>query len=213
MRRRGLLKPQAKRALTHHRGNALRALACAGMLMGIPAALHAQDARRAESPRPSVSTPSTSSQAQVRRDSAVTMARRLLGRRYVFGGTTPNGFDCSGFTKYLMRAMGYELPRTAAQQAQVGREVPRDPRLLRPGDLLTFGRRGRITHIGVYVGNGRFVHASSGAGRIVEADLNRPAGRLVRAWYGVRRLMADDDSSTTVAARTLPATTVPLPRR
>lgn len=187
-------------------------LACAGMLV-VPAALHAQDARRAESPRPSVTAAGTQNQAQVRRDSTVTMARRLLGRRYRYGGTTPSGFDCSGFTKYLMRAMGYELPRTAAQQAQVGREVPRDPRLLRPGDLLTFGRRGRITHIGVYVGNGRFVHASSGAGRIVEADLDRPAGRLVRAWYGVRRLVADDDSSTTVAARTLPTTTVPVPRR
>ena len=180
-------------------------------MLVVPAALHAQDARRAESPRPSVTTPAASNRAQASRDSAVTMARRLLGRRYRYGGTTPSGFDCSGFTKYLMRAMGYELPRTAAQQAQVGREVPRDPRLLRPGDLLTFGRRGRVTHIGMYIGNGRFIHASSGAGRIVEANLDRPSSHLVRAWYGVRRFLADADSApTAVAARTGPA---PAPRR
>ncbi|HET7461693.1 MAG TPA: C40 family peptidase [Longimicrobium sp.] len=185
-------------------------LAWAGLLMA-PAALHAQDARRAESPRPSVTstTAVNTAPSQARRDSAVTLARRLLGRRYRFGGTTPDGFDCSGFTKYLMRALGYELPRTAAQQAQVGREVPRDPRLLRPGDLLTFGRGGRVTHIGMYIGNGRFVHASTGAGRIVEADLDRTPSHLVRAWYGVRRLLADDDSATAVAARTGPA---PAPR-
>jgi cell wall-associated NlpC family hydrolase len=102
--------------------------------------------------------------------------------------------------------MGYELPRTAAQQAQAGREVPRDASQLRPGDLLTFGRGGRVTHIGMYIGNGRFIHASTGAGRIVEANLDRPASRLVRAWYGVRRLLADPDSApTAVAARTRPA--------
>jgi cell wall-associated NlpC family hydrolase len=198
-----LLNPKPNRALTHHRGNALRALACAGMLM-LPCTLAAQDARRAESPRPS--TPA----AQARRDSVVNLARQQLGRRYIFGGTTPSGFDCSGFTKYLMRAMGYDLPRTAAQQAQSGREVPRDPSQLRPGDLLTFGRGGRVTHIGMYIGNGRFIHASTGAGRIVEANLDRPSSRLVRAWYGVRRFLADADSTpTAVAARTGPA---PAPR-
>lgn len=178
----------------------MRVLAVAGMLM-LPATLHAQDAQRAESPRPSA-TQANNAQDQVRRDSVVTLARRLLGRRYIFGGTTPEGFDCSGFTKYLMRALGYELPRTAAQQAQVGREVPRDPSQLRPGDLLTFGRGGRVTHIGMYIGNGRFIHASSGSGRIVEAQLDRQPNRLVRAWYGVRRLLSDGDTATAIAART-----------
>jgi len=172
----------------------------------LPCTLAAQDARRAESPRPSPFT-----RSQSRRDSVVNLARQQLGRRYTFGGTGSSGFDCSGFTKYLMRAMGYELPRTAAQQAQAGREVPRDPSQLRPGDLLTFGRGGRVTHIGMYIGNGRFIHASSGAGRIVEANLDRPSSHLVRAWYGVRRFLADADSApTAVAARTGPA---PAPQR
>ncbi|HEX6746288.1 MAG TPA: C40 family peptidase [Longimicrobium sp.] len=189
--------------MIQQRGNALRALACAGLLM-LPAALSAQEiVRPAPAPAPVVAIARrTPPRAVARRDSVVQLARQQLGRRYIFGGTTPSGFDCSGFLKYLMRAMGYELPRTAAQQAQAGREVPRDPSQLRPGDILTFGRGGRVTHVGMYIGNGRFIHASSGSGRIVEANLDRPASHLVRAWYGVRRLLTDDDSATAVAART-----------
>ena len=171
------------------RGTVLRALVCAGMLM-LPATLAAQEGSRPAAPR-----------AAARRDSVVQLARQQIGRRYIFGGTSPSGFDCSGFLKYLMRAMGYELPRTAAEQAHAGREVPRDPSQLRPGDILTFGRGGRVTHVGVYVGNGRFIHASTGSQRIVEVQLDRPASSLVRAWYGVRRFLADDDTATTVAAR------------
>lgn len=196
------MNPKHTNALNQHRGNALRALVCAGMLT-LPAALAAQDggARAATTPSPAPAAQRSTVRAQARRDSVVQLARQQLGRRYIFGGTTPGGFDCSGFLKYLMRAMGYELPRTAAEQAHAGREVPRDPSQLRPGDILTFGRGGRVTHVGVYIGNGRFIHASTGAGRIVEANLDRPASHLVRAWYGVRRLLSDDDSATSVAVR------------
>jgi cell wall-associated NlpC family hydrolase len=141
---------------------------------------------------------------EVRRDSAVRLARAQLGRRYLFGGTTPRGFDCSGFLKYLMRALGVEVPRTAAEQARVGQEVPRDPALLRPGDILTFGRGNRVTHVGIYVGDGKYIHASSGAGRIIESRLDRRESRLVRAWYGVRRLFTDRDSASSVAAAAAP---------
>ena len=175
--------------------------------MSIPLTASAQEgAKRAESPGPSsavVRPPSATERAalrdQARRDSVVRMARSQLGRRYIFGGTTTNGFDCSGFTGYLMRALGYDVPRTAAQQARVGREVPKDLRLLRPGDLLTFGfgRGDRVTHIGVYVGDGKYIHASSARGRVVEAQLG--GSRLVRAWRGVRRLLSDSDSATAVA--------------
>jgi cell wall-associated NlpC family hydrolase len=167
---------------------------CAALLLG-PLAAHAQQGA------PAARQSSAAAQRTSRRDSVVSLARAQLGRRYVFGGTTPAGFDCSGFLKYLMRAAGYELPRTAAEQARAGREIPRDPSLLRPGDILTFGRGGRVTHVGVYIGNGRFIHASTGAHRIVEAPLDRPASHLVRAWYGVRRLLSDEDSTTAVAAR------------
>ncbi len=135
-------------------------------------------------------------------DSVVALARAQLGRRYLFGGTDPDrGFDCSGFTRYLMRALGVRLPRTASEQASAGREVPRDPSRLRVGDLLTFGRGGRITHVGVYVGEGRYIHASSYAGRIVESRLDRRESSLVRAWMGVRRLIAEGDTTAALAAR------------
>jgi cell wall-associated NlpC family hydrolase len=186
--------------LNSQRGNAVRALVCAAMLT-LPATLAAQDGIRVwEAPRPAVAQRG-SARIEARRDSLVQLARAQLGRRYIFGGTTPAGFDCSGFLKYLMRAAGYELPRTAAEQARAGREVPRDPSQLRRGDILTFGRGGRVTHVGMYIGNGRFIHASTGSHRIVEAQLDRPASSLVRAWYGVRRLIADDDTATAVAAR------------
>lgn len=142
---------------------------------------------------------------EARRDSVVSMARQQLGRRYVFGGTSPRGFDCSGFTQYLMRAFGVETPRTAAQQARAGQEVPRDRSLLRPGDILTFGRGGRVTHVGVYVGEGRYVHASSGQGAIVESSLDRPQSNLVRAWMGVRRYIRGDSAESRAVAQAAPA--------
>lgn len=176
---------------------ALRGIAFSVLL--VPAVIVAQEGTRADR------TDAPRFNPAARQDSVVQMARQQLGRRYVFGGTSPlRGFDCSGFTQYLARALGVEMPRTAAQQARAGREIPRDRSLLRPGDILTFGRAGRVTHVGVYVGEGRYIHASSGAGRIVESDLDRPTSSLVRAWMGVRRYL-DDDSAAAVAQRPVPA--------
>ena len=135
------------------------------------------------------------------RDTLVAVARAQIGTRYVLGGTTPKGFDCSGLVRYVMAALKVELPRTAAQQARVGDEVSTDPSSLRPGDLLTFGRKGRtgVSHIGIYVGQGRYIHASSVAGRVIESDLNRTGSPLIKAWRGVRRVVAgaEPDSSNT----------------
>ncbi len=170
----------------------LPALLLAGSL-AVPGLLPAQQAAAPSTP------------AAKRDSSLVAMARAQLGRRYLFGGGDPDaGFDCSGFTRYLLRALNVQLPRTAAEQSHAGREVPRDPSRLRVGDLLTFGRGGRITHVGIYVGEGRYVHASSYAGRIVESRLDRRESSLVRAWMGVRRLLADapgDSASTGLAVR------------
>jgi cell wall-associated NlpC family hydrolase len=125
------------------------------------------------------------------RDSLVTVARAQVGTKYVLGGTTPNGFDCSGLVRYVMAALKVELPRTAAQQAQTGLEIDRDKSNLRPGDLLTFGKKGKsgVSHIGIYVGNGRYIHASSVAGRVIESDLSRTGSPLIKAWRGVRRMV------------------------
>jgi cell wall-associated NlpC family hydrolase len=177
---------------------ALRALVFT--VLAVPAVAAAQEGpiqRRVDAPRFGI---------EARRDSVVTAARQQIGRRYVWGGTSPRGFDCSGFTQYLARTFGVNLPRTAAQQARVGQEVPRDRSLLRPGDLLTFGRGGRVTHIGVYVGDGRYVHASSARGQVTESTLDRPHSGLMRAWMGVRRVFgAEIDSTAATVAQRVPA--------
>lgn len=135
-----------------------------------------------------------SSTAMSMRDSVVVVARSQIGTRYRFGGSSPDrGFDCSGFVRYVLAAIRLALPRTAAQQAELGATLPKDTTRLRPGDLLTFGRGGRITHIGIYVGNGRYVHASPTAGRVIETSLERTESPLVKIWRGGRRLLAERD--------------------
>jgi cell wall-associated NlpC family hydrolase len=123
----------------------------------------------------------------------VSVVRNQIGTRYVMGGTSPkSGFDCSGLVRYVMSALHVSLPRTAAQQARAGLALGRDSTRLRPGDLLTFGRTrdGSVSHIGIYIGNGRYVHASSVAGRVIESPLDRPASPLIKKWHGSQRVVA-----------------------
>jgi hypothetical protein len=127
------------------------------------------------------------------RDSLVAFARAQLGKRYRVGGTTPDrGFDCSGLVKYVLDAFRVQVPRTSQEQARVGAALPRDPSQLRAGDLLLFGRpKDGISHVGIYVGNGRFIHASSVAGRVIESRLDRPISAQVKSFKSARRLVAD----------------------
>jgi len=92
--------------------------------------------------------------------SVLTQALAQLGIPYRWGGTTPRtGFDCSGLVKYVFQtALGIELPRVSRDQARRGQPVERQE--LTPGDLVFFSRRGQvINHVGIYLGDGRFVHA------------------------------------------------------
>jgi cell wall-associated NlpC family hydrolase len=137
-----------------------------------------------------------SSTALSMRDSVVAVARAQIGTPYKLGGTTPGrGFDCSGLVRYVLGALKVALPRTAAQQAALGAALPKDTTQLQPGDLLTFGSAKRVTHIGIYVGNGRYVHASTTAGRVIETSLTRTRSPLVRSWRGGRRVLADGGPS------------------
>ena len=129
------------------------------------------------------------------RDSIVSMARSQIGTRYKLGGTKPNlALDCSGLVKYVMGALDVMLPRTARQQATVGREIPKDLAALKPGDLLTFGRGKRISHIGIYVGDGRMVHASTSQRKVIETTISARSP-LIRQWKGVRRLVGNSRDS------------------
>ncbi len=92
----------------------------------------------------------------------VEYAAQFLGKPYVWGGNGPNSFDCSGFTKYVYSHFGYTLNRTASAQLSNGRAVSFDE--LQPGDLIFFDN-GRVStpvsHVGIYVGGGQFIHAST----------------------------------------------------
>lgn len=128
------------------------------------------------------------------RDSIVALARAQIGKRYVYGGESPSrGFDCSGLVQFVAAALHIRVPRTARLQAHVGDSIPPDTSRLLPGDLLTFGNGKTVTHIGIYVGNGRMVHASTAAGKVIETKLIRPPARGIKPWRGVRRLSARRD--------------------
>jgi len=122
------------------------------------------------------------------RDSLVQAVRSQVGLRYRLGAVAPGrAFDCSGLIKWALGLFDIELPRTAAQQARHGVELPKDPAHLLPGDLLYFGRGKRITHIGMYVGDGRYVHASNRRVGIVES----PVPEATSAWWrGARRIIS-----------------------
>lgn len=109
---------------------------------------------------------------------ALTYALKHLGDIYVFGAAGLIKWDCSGLTMRAFEAAGVSLPHSAAAQANLGRSVPLNA--IKPGDLLFFGNP--ISHVGIYLGGGKMVHAPRSGSRVkVSADLNMGSKRLVRA--------------------------------
>jgi cell wall-associated NlpC family hydrolase len=149
---------------------------------------------------------SFSNSAHALRDSIVQMARAQLGKRYRFGGQSPDkGFDCSGLVAYVMSGLNLSVPRTAKQQAKQGLALTKDTSSLLPGDLLTFGKAKKgVSHVGIYVGDGKYIHASSVAGKVIESNIDRPVSPLVKAWRGARRLLSLDDTTVVVDSTTHP---------
>jgi len=92
---------------------------------------------------------------------AVELAEEFIGAPYRSGGTSPDGVDCSGLTFTVYRQIGVRLPRTSRDQARVGDPVERGS--LRPGDLVFFGSGSSVNHVGIYAGDGEFIHASTRA--------------------------------------------------
>jgi cell wall-associated NlpC family hydrolase len=166
----------------------LRTVLCGVMVVAAPSPAFAQ--------RPVKTLRELSSSALTLRDSVVALARAQVGRKYEEGGATPaRGFDCSGLVEYVLTSLRIGVPRTSQEQSRIGNAIARDPGVLRRGDLLLFGKEhDGISHIGIYVGNGRFVHASSVAGRVIESPLNRPPSALIKVLMSARRVLAGVDS-------------------
>ena len=118
------------------------------------------------------------------RSKTVAQALRWLGTRYVYGGTSRRGIDCSAMIQNSFASCGIKLPRTAATQAKVGQAV--DPANLQPGDRLYFSASGsRIDHTGLYMGDGLFVHASGSGRKVMVSKLFQ--GRNWNIFVGARR--------------------------
>lgn len=121
-------------------------------------------------------------------EAIVNFAMKQLGKPYSWGGNGPNSFDCSGFTRYVyLNARGISLPRVSYEQATVGTAVGTSN--LKKGDLLHFATvtPGRTTHVGIYIGNNQFIHASGSQTRPDKVKIDSLSGYYGRVLLGARR--------------------------
>jgi cell wall-associated NlpC family hydrolase len=132
-----------------------------------------------------VTRPTPEAPSATPRQDIVDAAMRYLGIPYKYGGSLPDTIDCSLFVQTVFRQFGIHLPRTAAEQFQVG--LPVAPENLIAGDRLYFHERGgqTIGHTAIYIGNGRFIHASSNRGQVAIDELSNPT--YVAIYAGARR--------------------------
>ncbi len=116
-------------------------------------------------------------------------AKQFKGGKYVWGGTRPSGFDCSGYVQYIYNKHGIKLPRTALGQSKAGKTI--DKSNLRAGDLLFFltdkNRGISVTHVGIYLGNGEFIHAASRDRGIIVSPLHQ--GSYADCFVGAKRIL------------------------
>jgi len=183
-----LLNAPAMSTTRRHRGNAwarilrlaLVAIACSAEL--VTAEPHGPNDR------------ARSADIERRRSRTVSLVMRFIGVPYVWGGESTGGFDCSGLVKYVYALAGITMPHNAAQQYKYGVPVTRDE--LKPGDLVFFDE---LRHNGIYVGDGRFVHAGRTGGTVGISRLDDSWFKV--RWVGARRLTADGLASALADSR------------
>lgn len=115
-------------------------------------------------------------------------ALQFVGYPYVYGGSSPSGFDCSGFTSYIYKQFGYSINRTASNQLDNGYAVERSA--LQPGDLVMFCQYGstkRASHVGLYIGNNQYIHASTPGTGVIISDMDDPY--VSSGYVGARRIV------------------------
>jgi cell wall-associated NlpC family hydrolase len=127
------------------------------------------------------------------RDSLVALAQSQEGLRYRWGAKQPGkAFDCSGLVQWVMAKFSIKVPRTSREQAKQGFAVAKDPSQLLPGDLLYFGPGKRVDHVGIYLGDGKFIHAANRQKGVIVSEL--PTGTAAQNWWkGARRLFTSYD--------------------
>ncbi|MEC0130166.1 MULTISPECIES: C40 family peptidase [Paenibacillus] len=113
---------------------------------------------------------------------------KAIGTKYVSGGISTNGFDCSGFTMYVFDKIGINLPHQSGSQYQMGTAISRDD--IRAGDLVFFNTSGKgVSHVGIYVGEGKFAHASTSRGVTISSLSD---SYYVKRYVGAKRIMSTD---------------------
>ncbi len=115
-------------------------------------------------------------------------AQQFVGVKYVYGGKSPKGFDCSGFTQYVFEHFDIQVPRSAAEYDGIGTKISRSD--IKPGDLVLLDRywNNELGHVGIYIGNDKIIHASSRKGKIVIASLSEYT-KYSGALMGIRRVI------------------------
>lgn len=127
----------------------------------------------------------------------VSFAKKYLNTGYVYGGTSPHGFDCSGFTRFVYNNFGYDMPRRSQDQMNLG--IPVSQKNLAPADLVFFStsKTKQVNHVGIYIGEGKFIHASSGSRRIRINYLYEPYYKT--RYQGGRRVFLQLNSSSLIS--------------
>lgn len=164
--------------------NSLAGLSPAPMLVQSAVPADASSLLASKAPTPAAAA---SAEAADLRKTLIALAMKLRDTRYVRGGRSPStGFDCSGFVRYVFaHAIGLDLPANSAAQFLAGLKVKRAD--MQPGDLVFFRTRGkqRVSHVGIYIDNGRFIHSPS-AGKSVEVS-SLDEGYWSKRFIGARR--------------------------
>ena len=153
-----------------------------------------ESSRSSETPRKAIQTEETDTTTSTNQNttavdsekgtSVIETAKKYIGCKYVYGGASPSGFDCSGFTSYIYKQYGVNLNRTASGQYSNGKAINKGE--LQAGDLVMFGKSG-INHVGIYIGGGIMVHAANPSRGVTTDTIN--SGYYYNNYVGARRVM------------------------
>ena len=126
-------------------------------------------------------------------DDLIAYAKKFIGTPYAYGGASPTGFDCSGFVQYVVANFGGYLPHSSSDQYQYGAPVERDE--LQPGDLVFFSTSGdsaKIGHVGIYIGDGKFIHSPQSNGSVEISNMTNVY--FDQYYYGATRMNLESES-------------------